>query len=413
VEHKTVSHNEVREQMILELKKANRYSSINNYIATHNIYLKSLCIKITNSANDLLNLENAILRFKNKCTFSKSTWPSKKTHIKRLNNAYLKLIEFKQMPKGFSARLAHLIAKSGKQLKEIEQDTGISAYLLGIWRKQNRRPSKEKLEDVKKLEEYFNVLENTLTGQLPKKLYGSKAYTIRNLKRSTHGKYTLLATRESYGLHEWPDKDEIFWQDMVNHFQLRKPKYRSRKVTIIKINGFFRNSQAHWGSVSTINLKRWHISSFFGFLTLPKKTKNPRLRGLGYKTNEISIALLTDPDLISKYLDFKAERARWGLEKQDDGKDKIVLLHNKAIYSNELEKFLEALITWTKTTTGYLRQREDLKQYIDTGGLSWELWIDKAIEKFVEYIRTIDFTKTRKWDDKIGYILKDPSQSGF
>jgi len=404
-----ITHLEVRNKAIeTATEKGKSKDTIKNLISTHNVYLSLMHKTVVDAADDLGNAEKTLRIFKEKSKFSDTTWPSKKTHLLSLCNEYFTLLESSKMPFGFSERLAYLIENSGKQIKEIATETGVSRYLIGLWRKRYKRPAQERLSDIGILEKYFNVPEGTLRGQLPKKLYGSKLYTIHKLKRSKHGKFSMLATREPYALHVWPDDAELFWQDMVKHFTTGRPKKDKKKSRIIEIDGFFKNEQALWTSDKTIKLKRWHISSFFGFLMLPKDSINSRLRGLGFKFSEINIALLTCPDLVEKYFAFKAERARFGIEKQKDSSEKIVELSKVPVYSRELEKFLECAVTWTKTKSGYLRQRNDLHQYIDTNNLSWESWVEKSFLRYLQFGHTYDFKHTRKWDDKIGFILKDP-----
>ena len=128
---------------------------------------------------------------------------------------------------------------------------------------------------------------------------------------------------------------------------------------------------------------------------------------------KISLALLTDPDLIEKYMDFRCERSRWGMEKQNNGKSTVVLLKKNGVYSRELYKFLEFVITLTKQRVGYLRQRPDLKDKVDTNGLSWDEWVERSISKTVEIKNTYKFVRTRTLDDKIGFILADQNPCRF
>jgi integrase len=409
-----ITHMDVRDKAIkLATEKGKSKDTIKNMISSHSVYLQALKKTVADSADDLANTEIALSIFKEKSNLSDATWPSKKSHLVSFCNAYAILFEFNKMPLGFSERLAYLIKSSGKQIIEISQETGVSRHLIGLWRKCYKRPSQERLSDVRKLENYFRVQEGTLLGQLPNKLYGSKIYTVKNLKRSKHGKFTKLANREAYALYDWPEEAKSFWMDMLSHFTSGKPKVYSKKARIILIDGYYKNEQALWSSENTIKLKLWHISSFFGFLMLPSDASNSRLRGLGFKFSEINFALFTCPDLVEKYFAFRAERARYGIEKQKDGSEKIVELSKTPIYSNELEKFLECLVTWTKTKSGYLRQRTDLQKYVDTQGLPWESWVEKALNRYVQFGHTYNFVTNRKMDDKIGFILKDPNPGRY
>jgi integrase len=412
---KIVTHKNVRDYVIEKHKSINKSKkSIENIISTHNVYLKTFDISLSDDASDLKNIDKTLKNFQKIKNYPESTWATKKTYVFYLYNAYLNLLKTKNLPNGFNQRLAYLIELSGKQLKEIQNETGISDYLIGLWRK-NIRPSQRNLHHVERLEMYFEVEKGTLSNQLSSYLLGSKKENYKNVKPSEHGKFTNLATKEPYSLKNWNEEAESVWNHMQEYFYSDKSKTELEIVVdgIVQKKTIIRNPKAHWESHRTRDLKRWFCNSFFGFLTLPVNNSNPRLCGLGISKEKISLALLTDPELIEKYMAFRRERSRWGFEKQHDGKKKIVLLKKNGVYSRELYKFLEFVITLTKKRTGYLRQRPDLKCKIDTKGLSWDEWIENSISRVVEIKNTFKFVKHRTLDEKIGFILADPNPCRF
>jgi hypothetical protein len=405
-----ITHQDIKKHF-LETQKAEGKAegSIKNIESTYNVYLATMGISVYDKASDFDRFNISLEKFKKIKGYPKKTWEVKKSHLLLINRAYLRLKNTICLPDGFGERLQYLMDFSDMEFQEIEKSAGLKKDTTYAWRKNGLNPRAKYIPNIHKIEEILDVDRGVLTGQLNGELYGTKAAALKNKKSSEHGIFVNLARNEPYALHKWNEEAEKQWDHMEAYFRspmsksyLKLPGMTRRKV--IK-----RNPKAHWKKDSTRDLKRWFCNSFFGFLVLPKDSKNPRLRGLGYSQDQISLALLTDPDLIQKYLDFKKERTKWGQEYFADGSTKIVRLKKEGVYSNELYKFIEFIITLTLVKTGYLRQRPDLKKFVDTEGLDWNTWIENTIESVVDLKNTEGlFVKNRTGHDKIGFILGDP-----
>jgi hypothetical protein len=83
------------------------------------------------------------------------------------------------------------------------------------------------------------------------------------------------------------------------------------------------------------------VLGFFGFLCAPATAGDKRIAGLGFRQEDLSLALLADPDLVTKYLYFMKNRS----------------VSNS--FNTGTLAFLHLSTMLTRDKTGYLRQRPE------------------------------------------------------
>ena len=201
----------------------------------------------------------------------------------------------------FARALNRLIESSGTPAKVIARAAAVGAGTFVHWRQGRSRPSKRFLPAVHRLEEIFGLPVGALASKLPRVLFGGAGRVRTGL--TGHRKHASEMTRMQYVLREFPPTLQGEWGDVLLFYT---------DAAWLRTRGLQRNSKwrirEHDNRCPTADHVRNQVSEFVGYLCLPADADDPRLRGKGFRPEELTMALLSDSDLIYGFLQFKRER---------------------------------------------------------------------------------------------------------
>lgn len=201
----------------------------------------------------------------------------------------------------FAEVLEQCIEASGKGATALAHEAGITWHIITTWRKGVSLPTRQTLPAVHRLENIFGLPCGALAAKLPSVLLGD----IGVLKRGLTGYTSHLCEihKIPYHLKPFPPSLEDEWNDLILFYT---------DAAWLRKQGLKRNSKwrirEHDNACPTAERVRTMLESFFGHLSLPVKESESGLAGRGFKPEELTLAQLSDSDLIYSFLQFKKER---------------------------------------------------------------------------------------------------------
>jgi hypothetical protein len=276
----------------------------------------------------------------------------------------------------FAEVLKRLVESSGKAAAVIARNATVDRFMFMTWVNGQRRPSKRFLPAVHRLEETFGLPVGALAAKLPKVLFGG-AGCVRT-KLTGHRKHSSEMQRLKYRLKEFPSILQAEWDDLYLFFT---------DAAWLRAHGMKRNSKwrvrEHDNRCPTADKMRAQVSEFTGYLCLPTDAADPRLRGKGFLPEELTLALLSDSDLIYSFLQFKRGRTYLGR-------------YNAGTYN-----FLTFCLSLLRPETGFLWQSPDAgaRLPMPVPAADWHGWCERhrsvIASTLKDLVREDEFKKTR------------------
>lgn len=285
---------------------------------------------------------------------SPQTISDRKSMMSAYREAWVELLQeaSDRLPEGdFAQVLDKLIESSGMSVGVIARDAVIPKRTLSSWRTGLAWPNKSSLPRVHRLEEVFNLSFGVLAAKLPKVLWGDSGLIRTCL--TGYRKHFSEVVKVKYILKEFPLKLQAKWDDMFRFYT---------DAAWLRMRGLKRNSKwrirEHDNRCPTAEAVRSKIGAFMGYLSLPPDNKDPRRGGEGILPEGLTLGLLSDSDLIYRYLQFKRERT-------------YLKRYNGSAFT-----WLSLCSSLLRLETGFLWQSPDLGAKLPTPVLAadWHAW---------------------------------------
>lgn len=300
---------------------------------------------------------------------ARQTISGRKSIVRKFRESFLEFKRTSGLPQDFSGALRSLAELAGISIRKLSKKTGISRSTVYHWVGGNYFPSRSSLEKIRKLEKFFDIAEGTLSSRLPDVIW------VKEPPRSCSTPWRknqrdLLKLK--YLLKCFPDRLCVEWDELFL-FYTDEQWVRSQGL---KRKGEWR---IRWnnGKCPTADFHLSQLHSFFGYLCLPTTNNDKRITGLGFKPEDLTLALLTDADLVIKYLYFMKGRS-------------VLKSFNRTTLS-----FLHFCLMLLRDKTGYLRQlpRFGALLAMPVVGADWSSWCKKNRKKIRKFLRTITESK--------------------
>jgi hypothetical protein len=172
--------------------------------------------------------------------------------------------------------------------------------VLQGWASGTVNPSTKSLHNIQRLEAYFQVSHGILSSRIPAALKDKAIYS----KGGTPWRKQQCVLRKlSYYLRVFPSHLDREWNELLLFFTDSEWAEERR----LERNSVWR---VRWnnGQCVTGDMRKKDLMSFFGYLCLPPMHEDKRLRGQGCRIDDLSLALLSDADLVRNYLYFRRAR---------------------------------------------------------------------------------------------------------
>lgn len=257
-----------------------------------------------------------------------TTVSSRKHLLNEWQKSWFALLKSSALPERFSEALSSLFKQSKLSLGTLARECGVNSARLKLWAAGDNIPAQWNLQNVVKLEKYFDLQPGTLLSRLPYGVDGAKKPGYQT-NGTPYRAYLSDIQKKPYKLPYkfFTSEQQREWQDLVKFytdsawvaaqgFNRHKSGWRTRK-----------NNNRN----ATAEIKLRLLENFYGFLLLPEepddpalkgtefdphneshqrvKGLDPSLKGLGFSLEQLSLALFTDPALIHEWIQFLKVRA--------------------------------------------------------------------------------------------------------
>lgn len=286
----------------------------------------------------------------------------------------------------FAQAIDQLIELSGISVATIARNSGVGETTFDKWRKGQSLPSKRALPTVHRLEDIFGLPCGMLAAKLPKVLFGDSGLVRTGL--TGYRKHVSEVMKHQYLLKDFPLRLQSEWDKVFLFYT---------DAAWLKTRGLKRNSKwrvrEHDNRCPSAERARGYVSEFMGYLCLNAGEDGPHGKGKRFMPEELTLALLTDSNLIYSFLHFKKERT-------------YLNSYNSATFT-----FLHFCLTLLRPETGFLWQSPELgvRLPVPVPAVDWREWCRRhrsVIESTVkDLVRENEFKKTRDPFEPIRAII--------
>ena len=333
---------------------------------------------------------------------SKSSWPSRESRINLFYRTYLRLQTDFAIPTDFAGRLRYLITIDGRSLYKIGKRVGLSGNQLSRLSNGNYRPHIKNIPKLIELEtKVWSLPRGYLTGCI-KNPYGLFADVKENDKQTEYASINSQRSqklRYSFGFINWPAKLKNEWKELKTHFLSHSPKYS-------------RSLESGWNSKNTVRKCLCEFQDFLGFAMLPDYSKDLRMRGLGLKKSQLTLALITDTNIVNEFIEFKRYRTidtpvNDSLDDCNDIEDDGTNIIDTGFYSTGTKKYLSQFLTYLHPKYGIIKNSTVFHDVINTDKMKWGDWCDHAYKWILDKKSNTKWIQARDPEVPIRYIIED------
>ena len=250
------------------------------------------------------------------------------------------------LPADFAAALTELVVASGRTKRDIARSAGVKvADTVGDWMRGDRRPSDP--ERIAKLEEVLNVLPGTLSSKLffgrtrratniPKEWWPESWQKLRSDPLHRRDKVVALIPEhllmvppeqlkpafddalqkvvEGHGEPLFRQKlrtfrKKVYWLSHADWSDQLKAEFLALKEYKTAPSGLGNKKRRGSWRDRSADMALGQLESFFGFLRLPADHHDIELRGMGLSLESLTLAWLTVPEIVERFLDFRRTRS--------------------------------------------------------------------------------------------------------
>lgn len=303
---------------------------------------------------------------------ARQTVLDRKSIITKLRESFLELWRTGGLPDDFVGALMELVKKAGTSVHQLSRKVGMPTATLYHWINRTRIPNPKAIKHVRKLERVLEVPPGTLSSRLPG---AHLSWQSRRRCTTAWREHQRILCRLKYRLPELTGQPGEEWDELVLFFT---------ELGWADARGLATNSEwrIRWNTnrCPTAELNCGFVRGFFGFLCLPETAPDKRIAGLGFDPKDLTLALLTDADLVLKFLDFMKVRSVSGS------------------FNEATLKFLNFCMMLARNETGYLRQRLGFGAKLPrpVAENDWPEWCESNRLKMLKFQKKI--TKSNKGD---------------
>lgn len=299
---------------------------------------------------------------------SKQTISDHKSTITRFQICFSEQIRAGELPQDFPGALRFLINRIGLPATMIAPKAGVPLVTLKTWYNGTLLPRVGSLRHIKRLEKFFGLTPGTLSARLPEAVWKKNGYKpCTTVWRRHHREIVKLRYRSPL-----PAKLQEDFEEMVRCYT--DPKYAlERKLNLTQ------TWRIRWNTNKCVSadIALGRLLGFYGFLTLSPSSEDETRSGLGFKREDLCLAMLSDANLVIKYLYFAKARTV-----------------TKSFNYTTLN-FLIFCCTLLKVRTGYLRQCPEMGSRLTppVAGADWNTWCRTNRRKLRVFRRIIRESK--------------------
>lgn len=276
----------------------------------------------------------------------------------------------------FAGALRALLRDSGVPASRVAREAGVGEKTLRTWADGQHEPGRKRLPAVHRLEEFFRLPFGALAAKLPRFAGGRVGDPQAGL--TGYRRHLQTVRKNQYVLPELPPRPRQEFDGLYKFYT---------DAAWLRVHGLKRNSK--WrvrerdGRCPTAVRFSDQICRFFGYLCLAPDEDAPVAGGKGFLPGELTLAMLSDSDLIYDFLQFKRERTYL---KQ---------------YNFDTKVFLNFCLALLRPETGYLWQSPDLGARLPSPvpAEGWRAWCERhrAVLKATDrdLTREDEYKKTR------------------
>jgi integrase len=317
-----------------------------------------------------------------------TTYGPRQSHLRSLQSFYITVVAPKLDVSSFSDVLHGLIVDASHGMISFHRTFlrgRVTTTAFKDWYYGRHLPSAGKIDVVKEIERDLGVVEGTLVRLLPPQRYGRPR---RPKGQTTYGRRARAAQKKPY--RYWNDALEAEFAEIVRY-----------KSSPLPADGERHSKRERWSSTEgahlpTARVHKAFFMNFFGFCRLPADASDPYLRGLGIPTEELSLALLADKEVMEAFLEFTRFRttlgadrpaAAHGPEQSDAGAAEV----NEGKYNQSVLSFLGIASSHLREKTGYLYRHPEFSDKLGSRmtAPTWQKQCSDTRRRLMEIHNTI------------------------
>jgi hypothetical protein len=320
---------------------------------------------------------------------AKQTIDDRRSFLGKYRETWVDLLQAQRIAAAavdFAGALGAQIRACGVPVSHVAREVGVTVKAIRQWADGRCKPVKKSLPVIYRLEEFFSLPFGALAARLPRFIRGSGGRPKTG--QTGYRRHLQTVNKSQYFLPELtPRLREEFGRLYRFHTD----------AAWLRVHGMKRNSK--WrereqdGKCPTADRVSTQLRGFFGYLRLPPDKDTAASGGKGYPPEELTLALLSDSDLVYDFLQFKKERTYL---KQ---------------YNNETRTFLALCLATLRPETGFLWQSPELgaRLPVPVTPSEWGAWCErhravfKATQK--DLLKEDEFKKTRDPFDAVRGII--------
>lgn len=229
-----------------------------------------------------------------------------RSRLNMFRRTYLELLKADGLPKSLPDAVRTLCARRKMSVSDMAEKLGLGQTIINLVEKYIL-PNIKLLPSIHLIEDYFDLPRNTLVSKLPPCLLGSRWKSRKAGATAWRANLSeLIKLSEENGVQvllpdfKWALKEE--WGDLYKFYTdgewLKAHNLKRNSRWTVREDDYCGSAEM-W--VST-------IASYLGFLRLPDNLSDPRLRGRGYREEELSLAFFSSVKDVKSYIQFLKER---------------------------------------------------------------------------------------------------------
>lgn len=306
--HSPVTYGELENKYISQLPENTSRQIIKNYLSDITGWRATFKLSEDSPAGPEFN-ENfksslaAYAERQLKDNKKQSTLNTRVSRIKKIRSFYLELVRDSLiLPSRFDHRLAILMRMKNLNASALIKNHikgEISRCSLNCWLSGKSIPHKDNLPLVVELEKILGVAQNTLLSCLP------LTTVYRGRKNSSAGDSKKNPPSDKNRIRFWNNFLGDEFKELVD-FKMA-PLIPARMLSEKDKKGAKREKKTVWtrsklGNVPSADFAKAFLSAFYGFLLLPANPGNPLLDGMGADPSELTLALLSNIELVERFV---------------------------------------------------------------------------------------------------------------
>lgn len=305
-----------------------------------------------------------------------------KSRLGKLRRTYFDLLKSDGLPKSFPDAIRTLCEMRRISVSDLDEKFGTGKLIIN-WVENYILPHVKELPSIHLIEDYFDVSRNTLVSKLPPFLLGSRAKSRKTGTtswRANMSELKKLFSKEKIQVRlcafKWKLKEE--WDDLFRFYTdsdwLREHNLKRNSRWTIREDDF----------CGTAGKYESMIMAYLGFLRLPEDHLDPKLRGRGYREEQLSLAFFSSAEDVKTYIQFLKTRTP------------------KNVLSTTVEILLTTCNTFLLPKTGFLWQQPQFgdRLPVKVPRDRWHRWCNKARRELGDlltgYKTDDEITSTRK-----------------